>query len=243
MMRNKKLNNDLPKDTISTQLPLPVLPEELILEILLRLPVTSLFQFMCVSKSWKTLISCPQFAKTRLQISTAEPSLNHQQLLVSNICELNYRIYSYPLKPLFENSLARVEPGYFTVTTSHDIVGSCNGLLCLYISSQRLFRLYNLSIRFISKNSPKSSSLEYCVHCYYGFGYDQVNDKYKVLLVVRNTNDYLTKIYTFGEDSWKTIPNSPYTPTMQLGKFVSGTLNWMVDKRGASSNKKIDSFF
>ncbi|KEH24073.1 F-box protein interaction domain protein [Medicago truncatula] len=167
-------------ETVSTRLPLPVLPEELILEILLRL--LDLF---------------------------------------------------LPFKPLFENSLTRVEPGSFTVTTSRNILGSCYGLLCMYISSQRSFSLYNLSIRFISKNSPKSSSLD-CVHCYYGFGYDQVNDKYKMLLVVHNTNDYLTKIYTFGEDSWKTIPNFPCTPTMRLGKFVGGTLNWMDDKRGVT---------
>jgi F-box interacting protein len=74
---------------------------------------------------------------------------------------------------------------------------------------------------------------------YYGFGYDQVNDKYKVLVVVENKSENksdsrrerLTKIYTFGgeEDSWKTIQKFPCTSTVPLGEFVSGTLNWMVD--------------
>ncbi|MCI40987.1 F-box/kelch-repeat protein, partial [Trifolium medium] len=45
------------------QQPLPFLPEELIIQILLRLPVRSLIEFKCVCKSWKTLISDPKFAK------------------------------------------------------------------------------------------------------------------------------------------------------------------------------------
>ncbi|XP_058775649.1 F-box/kelch-repeat protein At3g23880-like [Vicia villosa] len=60
------------------------------------------------------------------------------------------------------------------------------------------------------------------------------------MVVAQNKDDStqsLTKIYTFGEDSWKTIPNTPLTPIRSLtllGKFVSGTLNWIDEKRGVS---------
>ncbi|KAM7508104.1 hypothetical protein LguiA_018557 [Lonicera macranthoides] len=38
------------------------LPESLLLEILARLPVESMFRFKCVCKNWRTLISDPSFA-------------------------------------------------------------------------------------------------------------------------------------------------------------------------------------
>ncbi|MCI34852.1 F-box/kelch-repeat protein, partial [Trifolium medium] len=50
--------------------PLPTLPFELIVEILSKLPVKSLMQFQCVCKSWKSLISDPNFAKKHLRMST-----------------------------------------------------------------------------------------------------------------------------------------------------------------------------
>ncbi|MED6162875.1 hypothetical protein PIB30_074557 [Stylosanthes scabra] len=41
---------------------MPVLPDEIVLEILLRLPVKALLKFKRVGKAWNTLISSPQFA-------------------------------------------------------------------------------------------------------------------------------------------------------------------------------------
>src|SRR4051812_32733503 len=83
----------------------PPLPEDLVVEILLRLPVRSLLQFKCICKFWKTLISDPKFAKRHLQISTA--SLIHQRLFFSQLSEPQ-EIVSYPLKPLFGNLLPPV---------------------------------------------------------------------------------------------------------------------------------------
>ncbi|MCI55530.1 F-box protein, partial [Trifolium medium] len=37
--------------------------------------------------------------------------------------------------------------------------------------------------------------------------------------------------------SWTTIQNFPITPHERVGKFVSGTLNWLADKRCASSKQ------
>jgi F-box interacting protein len=96
--------------------------------------------------------------------------------------------------------------------------------------------MYNPSIGLKSKSSPKINYLPNWWMEYNGFGYDHVNDKYKVLAVVlavvKHDNvefsESLTKIYTFGEDSWRTIQDLPHTPPNQaLGKYVSGTLNWV----------------
>ncbi|KAK2404320.1 F-box/kelch-repeat protein [Trifolium repens] len=210
-----------------------LLSEELIGEIFLKLPVKYICQLKCVCKSWKTLISDPQFTKTHLQI---KPTLTDQRLVFS-VKTNHYRIASYPLNPLSNKPSTPVQPDLFSATEKNTfcIIGSCNGLLCLFDISQGVARLCNPSIKWKSKISPKAVSRNLKVVCY-GFGYDQVNDKYKVLIVLQNKRENLTKVYTFGEDSWKTIQNFPYSPTRQLGKFVSGTLNWVVDKRSASSS-------
>lgn len=104
----------------------------------------------------------------------------------------------------------------------------------------------NPSIRFNSEKSPQAVSFSSHIE-HYGFGFDEVNNKYKVLLVLlnqNNTSQSLTKIYTFGDDSWKTIqdfPPSRIRPFRLLGKFVSGTLNWIVEneKDGVSSNQSV----
>ncbi|GAU35092.1 hypothetical protein TSUD_70150 [Trifolium subterraneum] len=230
-------------NVVCYQLPLPILPDELILEILLRLPVRSLLGLKCVCKSWKTLISDPRFANNHLRISTADSSMTNQQLLFNVLSEPN-KILSYPLNSLLENSSTPDEfVGFSNMMKDNITCGSCNGLLCLYDSFQHCVRLCNPSIRWISKKSPEAFSDDWMI-IYYGFGYNKVNDNYKVLVVAENkcsdSPERLTKIYTFGEeDSWRTIKKFPCTSTVPSGEFVSGTLNWMVDNGGVSSNQSV----
>jgi len=92
-------------DTLTKLELLLFLSKEIIVNILLRLPVRSLLQFKCVCKSWKILISDPQFAKNQILSSTEYP-----QLVSSAFGLAKYEIVSYPLKPLLENKLTMVKP-------------------------------------------------------------------------------------------------------------------------------------
>ncbi|XP_058745299.1 F-box/kelch-repeat protein At3g23880-like [Vicia villosa] len=230
-MHIHQLQNDTVSNSVNHRIPPPFLPEELIREILSRLSVKSLLQFKRVCKLWKTLISDSQFAKSHLQISR----ITTQQLVFS-VIEEPYKIASFSLEPLFENSSTSVEPVTLRSMKNNQrcIIGSCNGLLCVFNSSQNTVKLWNPSIRFKSNKSPQAVSPDWHI-MHYGFGYDQVNEKYKVLLVARNKYNFtqsLTKTYTFGENIWKTIPNFSFRPTKRIGKFVNGTLSWMVYKGG-----------
>ncbi|KAG4395166.1 hypothetical protein GLYMA_20G171050v4 [Glycine max] len=48
----------------------------------------------------------------------------------------------------------------------------------------------------------------------------------------------VAKVYTFGEEEYsgKRLQNFPCRPTVRLGKFVSGTLNWIAE--GAVSDDR-----
>jgi len=73
---------------------------------------------------------------------------------------------------------------------------------------------------------------------YCGFGY-------KVLVVVQNksnSKEIKTIIYTFGENSWTNLQNFPCGPPCNtysvFGKFVSGSLNWIVTKDDLNSTNE-----
>ncbi|KAJ1424959.1 F-box-like domain superfamily [Sesbania bispinosa] len=214
-----------PSDEQPSRCPSPVLPDELIHEILLRLPVRSLLQFRCVCKSWKTLISDPQFAKDHLRSSISDTSMTHQRLVSSTITE-RCRILSCSVQSLIEHPSTPAKTLSFRMRRKYHILGSCNGLLCLYDIYQGYVRLWNPSTRLKSQRSPTCVWLDGIIS-YHGFGYDKVNDKYKVIVAVEDFCETVTKVYTFGENSWKTIQNFPCNPTRWSGKFVGGTLNWV----------------
>ncbi|XP_042511296.1 F-box protein At5g49610-like [Macadamia integrifolia] len=98
------------------------LPQELVTEILLRLPVKSLVKFKCVCKEWFTLINDnPQFAKSQLQQSKSASGF---------ICESSKPgILSY-----FNLDVEKEEIDFKIEKIVRDIVihrDSCNGLLLL----------------------------------------------------------------------------------------------------------------
>jgi F-box interacting protein len=74
----------------------------------------------------------------------------------------------------------------------------------------------------------------------YGFGYDLVNDNYKVVSVLRVceciSGNFVkkdeVKVHTLGANSWKRIPMFPFVavPIQKSGQCVSGTINWLVSK-------------
>jgi len=92
-------------DETTANNPLPFLPEELIVKILLKLPVKSLLQFKRVCKLWKTLISDTQFANKHFLISTAYPRL---------VTSGSWEIKSYPIESLLQNSSTTVIPVTFS---------------------------------------------------------------------------------------------------------------------------------
>ena len=133
-------------------------------------------------------------------------------------------------RSLLENPSTPIIPlvSFSTRLKEYRIIGSCNGLLCLYHKLLYNVRLWNPSIELKSKLSPKIVSSYHEMITHHGFGYDQVNDKYKVLYIMLKVGDrgpeFVTRIYTFGENSWITVSNFPCEPHGRSGIYASGTL-------------------
>ncbi|XP_049350192.1 F-box/kelch-repeat protein At3g23880-like [Solanum verrucosum] len=223
---------------------IPVLPEELVTEILSRLPVKSLLKFMCVSKSWLALISSPEFVKTHLSLNANNNEYTCHKVMmfertaytfrdcsVSSLFNNSFRDCS--VSSLFNNSSIRANNLDYPrqVPCCFNMVGSVNGLICL-VSQLKEFFLWNPSIRKYKKLSDCKTKTNF-VYSVYGFGYDEFHDDYKVVVIfIIGRDDFSLQIevkeYSLKIDSWRMVDNCPsITPLQQSGMFVNGKLHWV----------------
>lgn len=110
-------------------------PQDIIVEILLRLPVKSLGRFRSVCKLWLALINDPHFIASHLRHTKT-----HKLILASHsLYSVNYEAtpideelvaleLDFPLKSVPRNAPVQ-------------IFGSCNGLLCIMPVPKVLFLL------------------------------------------------------------------------------------------------------
>ncbi|KEH22666.1 F-box-like protein [Medicago truncatula] len=88
--------------------PTLVLLDELITDILSRLPVKTLMQFKCVCKSWKTLISNPALAKLHLHRSPWNTHLAMVSNRSTSKDELDCSVVPFPVSRLLQDPLTIV---------------------------------------------------------------------------------------------------------------------------------------
>ncbi|KAI9080066.1 hypothetical protein K1719_037999 [Acacia pycnantha] len=103
-------------------------PEELKLEILLRLPVRSLVSLKCVSKSWRSIISNPNFAKLHLQLS------NYSQYPNRIFLPTSPQMKSIDINTSLDNDSDTLNLIFPPPIKSHSqvcIMGSCRGIVLL----------------------------------------------------------------------------------------------------------------
>ncbi|MED6213216.1 hypothetical protein PIB30_091106 [Stylosanthes scabra] len=228
----------------TTKPPPRILLDEVIGEILLRIPARCLLRLRnSVCTSWRTLISSSQFANDHLRhlmALDADRALTHTRVAYYGLAMSYPTIGVFSLRSVFENH----EP---TKVVTYEgrrhrvIIGSCNGLLCLHDEEddgddmRHRAMLWNPCTGLTSPPLEMGGAFTVC-----GFGYDHVNDKYKLFGIVEKKHcESVTRIFTFGPNSsWRTMQYFPYRLDDSnnraflldyVGLFVSGTatLNWL----------------
>ncbi|XP_021723783.1 F-box protein CPR30-like [Chenopodium quinoa] len=170
------------------------LPWEIISrEILPKLPAKSLLRFKCVSKSFKTLISTPEFINSHLSSNTNRHLLlinkTDQQLYSLDLDTPNSAVTRLPLRHRFND---------------YDcfVLSSCNGLICfvqINTESCCYYQLFNLSTGvYKNVDFDISDLLSFGNYLNFGFGFDCENDDYKLVIIV----DYFdAMVYDVGDEA------------------------------------------
>ncbi|XP_074306722.1 F-box protein CPR1-like isoform X2 [Silene latifolia] len=212
------------------------LPEDIVINILLRLPVKSLLRFKSVSWPWYDLIADASFAPRHLEWSRKTSSKLH----------IVYTGAAFTLRHAeFDSFNGDASLDHPLVGENHTpiVVGATDGLLCLCDTSTIHlifpFALYNPTTRSSHVlPSPLLDGFSTRFDHYLGFGYDATNDDYKVVKIAQQSKrdeplrDF-AQVYSLNTNSWKWVTPSPFRLSEFLfsGVCVNGVVHWV-----ASSN-------
>ncbi|XP_059294699.1 F-box protein CPR1-like [Lycium ferocissimum] len=221
--------------------------EEIIMDILSRLPVQSLLRFKCVSKPWKKLISEPYF--TRMHLSHGKNNQNSQRFLICQEKPKGGMVSCYhaslPSIELVEDVQkldcpSDFKPWFFVIFCCFDglsliTVGSYHDLICL---------LWNPFTReSVVLPRPEFPPKEDFI-C--GLGYDSTTDDYKILKIDMDRNHNCgvpNEILSLKNGSWSKIDEHPSGISYVVNArsslaFVHGAFHWL----GYSRNYSMISF-
>ncbi|XP_058185595.1 putative F-box protein At3g24700 [Rhododendron vialii] len=188
------------------------LSEDLLMEILWRLPVKSLLQLKSVCKNWYALIQSPNFVYLHhdraASIAAAE---NTDCLLVKRFLNGGEGGVTLSFVPN-ETPVEDIDISSTGLDIKHlQILGPCNGVVCLTrFSSSSPIVLCNPSIkefRVLPEPSYKNDHM-----CNLGFGFDPYMNDYKVVrFAVMSTDlpirhiDERVEMYDLSKDSWREL--------------------------------------
>jgi hypothetical protein len=222
------------------------LPDEIVTQILIRLPIKSIITSICVCKTWKSIIQNPTFISTHLHHSS---TTNHLLLFsISSGSEQIYALHNDDDNDFTEHTRFDFLVDSFTINPKFRLVATCNGLVCFsddplrytnydYNYDYPRFYLWNPCVRKYVKlpypNFTFGNSYESI-----GFGFDRKTNDYKVVRMgsLRDDPDCgkdrpMVEVYTLSTGEWRMVTpvlspicvlNGNETPA-----FVNGALHWI----------------
>lgn len=232
--------------------PMDNLPPDVLLDILSRLPISSLIQFRYVCRSWRLLAQDPQVLD--LHNSTEDDKDDNFRCLIFH-CDYPIRnqLYFVDFSAFRQDkeSVKKIFTPFSSTMAEYEVVGSCNGLLCLCDSlyNDKLY-LYNPFTRDYLE-LPKSKEFSNPdVVC--GVGFQSQTKQFKVIKIVysrgfgriqRRFRHSEVQIFTLGTSNWRSIGKiCHHLAQGQSQTLVNGRLHWVSLPRRHHSGRTIVSF-
>ncbi|KAJ0617180.1 putative F-box domain, galactose oxidase/kelch, beta-propeller, F-box associated interaction [Helianthus annuus] len=177
-------------------------------KILLRSEVKDLIRFKSVCKSWHSLITSPRFVNRHLNHSYNKDCCNNK---------LNNRRICLAYEECF-----------------YSLVGSCNGLVCIFSYLTWTILVGNPMTREVRRlNLP--SFLLFRSLCW-GFGHDLSEDDYTVVVAdKKGENQTCFYLLSLKSNVWRVIGEVKYRLLTKAGILCNGALHWLV---GDNENTK-----
>ncbi|KAM5569193.1 F-box protein [Rosa sericea] len=204
------------------------LPQALVMDILSRLSIKTLYNCRCVCKDWLHMICDPQFANVQclrspisILIRTnprAEGKRKLGLVQIEKCAGSRLRVERMRFAP--QNSLP--------VSTASEVllINSCNGLVCLAKGplGNGLYVCNPILGEYISIPSPDKSIT--CWFKFVGLGFNARTNEYKVLQTCSNGE---SQIYTIGTGVWRSIGKAPGGSfnRVSFNSFLHGALHWV----------------
>ncbi|KAF2293511.1 hypothetical protein GH714_002363 [Hevea brasiliensis] len=225
------------------------LPQELLAEILSRLPVKSLLKCRCVSKTWYSLITDPSFIAQHLKKTAARNSgllfFRYSTREFVWPFKENVRYLLYPDESFPANPVEELDCPFKGIKRLANIVGSCNGVFCLsydvYGKYTERASLWNPSVRKnVNIPCPIFTFTSYGPYIpSLGFGFDSTTDDYKLVRIVCSHFNFgeirpFVEIYSLRSRGWRKVDNNlQYVITARsTSAFLNRACHWVATKRG-----------
>ncbi|KAF8042026.1 hypothetical protein BT93_A0585 [Corymbia citriodora subsp. variegata] len=190
-------------------------PDDLLVEILRRLPVKSLCRFRCVSTLWRSLISDPRFVDAHLAHSAARPRLLVTLPVLQSPCGRWLVSADHP------DSGRRDRPQIATpnllVPGSPDryVSQSLHGLVCLEVGGS--ISVCNPSTRKLVSWGPSwADGRGACSYWRHSFGFDPVGKEHKVFRTWVSDSGKAGRglilkqsVRTLGSNGWRRTEGGP----------------------------------
>ncbi|XP_071687807.1 F-box/kelch-repeat protein At3g06240-like [Rutidosis leptorrhynchoides] len=196
------------------------LPDEIIINILARLPAKPLVRFRCVSKYWHCMLMEPYFMNLRSRKAIIL-AINKGYLDFIDVDNNNYTTFKrrYPLE----------------YSTGARVIGSFNGLVLMVILNEyftlNAFVLYNPFTGEFKKLLDPPTQIISCKSGF-GFGYGGTNPTEDLKIVKFTSCRDICEVYDFKTNSWSSQSSKKYdinciTFAYPVGTFSNGNLYWI----------------